>query len=81
MGDSCLACDPSTWEVEAGGLEIQGLSQLYSKFKASMHCVKSYVGGKTQRSKEERGGEKKEEEEEETEEERRNPLFRGEARS
>lgn len=54
---------------------------MYSKSKASMPCMKSYVK-KNQRSKEERWGEKKEEEEENEEEEgKRGNLFRGEARS
>lgn len=43
VGDSCFTCDSSTWEVEAGGSEVQGLSQINSKFKASVHCMKSYV--------------------------------------
>lgn len=30
----CLACKPSTPEVGAGGLEVQGLPCLHNKFKA-----------------------------------------------
>lgn len=72
VGDSCLTCDSSTWEVEAGGSEVQGLSQINSKFKASVHCMKSYVEKKKTRGvkKNERGGEKKEEEEDKGEEEK-----------
>ena len=29
-------CDPSTWEVEAGGSGIQDLFELYSEFKSSL---------------------------------------------
>lgn len=73
VGDSCFTCDSSTWEVEAGGSEVQGLSQINSKFKASVHCMKSYVEKKKKTrgvKKNERGGEKKEEEEDKGEEEK-----------
>lgn len=29
-------CNPSTWEMGTGGLEIQGYLQLQNKFKASL---------------------------------------------
>jgi hypothetical protein len=28
-------CDPSTWEVEAGGTEVQGYPQLCNMFEAA----------------------------------------------
>lgn len=34
--------DPSTEVVEAEGSEVQGHSQLYSKFKASMSCMRPF---------------------------------------
>lgn len=37
------ACDPLTREAEAGGLEIQGYSQLYSIFRATLGCMKPYL--------------------------------------
>lgn len=36
---------PSTQEVETGGSEVQSHPQLYSKFKASVGCVTTYVLG------------------------------------
>lgn len=29
-------CNPSTWDVEGGGLEVQGDLQLQSEFKAGL---------------------------------------------
>lgn len=34
------SCDPTTWEVEAGGLEIQCHLQLHSKLNTSSGYIK-----------------------------------------
>lgn len=36
----CLACNPSTPEVEAGGLDVQGHHCLYNKFKAILEYAR-----------------------------------------
>lgn len=37
----------STWEVEAGGSEVYGHPQLYSKFEASLGYMRPYVNNTT----------------------------------
>jgi hypothetical protein len=34
-------CEPSTWEVEAGGSEVRGYPQLHSEFEASLGYIRA----------------------------------------
>lgn len=43
--------DASTEVVEAEGSEVQGYSQLYSKFKASMGCMRPFLKKKKKKGK------------------------------
>ena len=40
------ACDPSTWEVETGGSEVQGHPLLLSEFEASLEFMRDPVSKK-----------------------------------
>lgn len=37
------ACDPSTWKVQAGGLEIQGNPWLYNELEVSLGCMRCHL--------------------------------------